>query len=109
MKKIAVSVLKSPILHFILLGVVAFIAYTYLKTLDRETIRITNQTIAALVQQREPITQNPVASEEREVIIAGHIEDEALLREAYKRGFDKNDYHIQNRQSLEIEKSRRCA
>lgn len=73
MKKIAVSVLKSPILHFILLGVVAFIAYTYLKPLDRETVRTTTQTIDALVQQRESITQNPVASEEREVIIAEYI------------------------------------
>jgi hypothetical protein len=72
-------------------------AYTNLKPTDRETIRITTQTIDALVQQRESITQNPVNAEERQIIIGGHIEDEILLREAYRRGFDKNDYRVRKR------------
>ncbi len=91
------SALKSPILHFILLGVIAFILYTHLKPTDRETIRITTQTIDALIQQRESITQNPINAEERQTVIEGHIEDEILLREAYKRGFDKNDYRVRKR------------
>lgn len=97
MNAIISAVLKSPILHFILLGVVAFAAYTHLKPPDRETIQITTQTIDALVQQRESITQNPVSANERQVMIEGHIEDEVLLREAYKRGFDKNDYRVRKR------------
>ena len=90
-------ILKSPILHFILLGAVAFVAYTHLKPANRETITVTTQTIDALVQQRESITQNSTTPEERQVIIEGHIEDEILLREAYKRGFDKNDYRVRKR------------
>ena len=90
-------ILRSPILHLIVLGIAAFAAYTYLKPPDREEIRVTAQTIDALVQQRESITQNPVTSEAREEIIEGHIEDEILLREAYKRGFDKNDYRVRKR------------
>jgi hypothetical protein len=89
--------LKSPILHFILLGAVGFGAYEHLKPLDRETITITTQTIDALVQQRESITLNPIAGNERQDIIEGHIEEEILLREAYKRGFDKNDYRVRKR------------
>jgi hypothetical protein len=97
MKAVATSVLKSPFLHFILLGAVAFVAYTHFKPTDRETIRITTQTIDALVQQRESITQNPINAEERQTLVEGHIEDEILLREAYKRGFDKNDYRVRKR------------
>ena len=59
-------------------------AYTHLKPPDRETIRITTQTIDALVQQWESMTQKPTTPEERQIIIQGHIEDDILLREAYK-------------------------
>ena len=97
MKTIATSALKSPILHFVILGFFAFILYENLIPPDRETIRVTTQTIDSLVQQRESITRNPVTAKERQVIIAGHIEDEVLLREAYKRGFDKNDYRVRKR------------
>ena len=97
MKAMVTSVLKSPILHFVLLGAVAFVAYTHLKPADRETIRITTQTIDALIQQQQSITQNPVNPEERQTLIEGHIENEILLREAYKRGFDKNDYRVRKR------------
>jgi len=89
--------LKSPILHFILLGLVAFSAYTHFKPPDRETIHITTQTIDALVQQQESISQKAISPEERQSIIEGHIEDEVLLREAYKREFDKSDYRVRKR------------
>ncbi len=97
MKTIRSSVLKSPILHFIVLGTAVFAAYCFLKPPDRETITVTTQTIDALVQQRESITQSPTTPEERQNLIEGHIEDEILLREAYKRGFDKNDFRVRKR------------
>ena len=97
MKPFFTSVLKSPVLHFILLGTIAFVAYSYLKPPDRETITVTTQTIDALVQQRESITLNLTTPEERQDLIKGHIEDEILLREAYKRGFDKNDHRVRKR------------
>ena len=96
-KNTILSFLKSPILHFVILGVIAFLAYEHLKPTNRETLRITTQTIDALIQQRESIVPNPVTPEERQQIIEGHIEDEVLLREAYKRGFDKNDYRVRKR------------
>ena len=97
MKTIRSSVLKSPIFHFIVLGTAVFAAYSFLKPPDRETITVTTQTIDALVQQRESITQSPTTPEERQKLIEGHIEDEILLREAYKRGFDKNDFRVRKR------------
>jgi hypothetical protein len=97
MKAPAMSVLKAPVPLFVVLGIVAFFLYLHFKPPDRETILITTQTIDALVQQQESITQNPVTAEEREALVEGHIEDEILLREAYKRGFDKNDYRVRKR------------
>ena len=97
MKVLVTKVCKSPILNFIFLGIFAFILYTNLKPTDRETIYITTQTIDALIQQQQSITQNPMNAKERQNLIQGHIEDEVLLREAYKRGFDKNDYRVRKR------------
>lgn len=91
------SVIKSPILHFILVGALIFGAYTQLRPPDRETINVTTQTIDALVQRRESITQNPTTAAQRQELIEGYIEEEVLLREAYKRGFDKNDYRVRKR------------
>ena len=97
MKLLVTSVLRSPIVQFILLGIAAFAVYSHLKPPARDIIKVTTQTIDALVQQRESITRNPVTPEGRQALIAGHIEDEILLREAYKRGFDKNDYRVRKR------------
>gem|GEM_PF-601661 len=91
------NVFKSPVLHFIILGSFVFGAYVWLKPPDRETIQVTTQTIDALVQQRENIAQTKTTPEERQDLIVGYIEDEILLREAYKRGFDKNDYRVRKR------------
>jgi hypothetical protein len=91
------SLRNRPVLLFVLFGALAFFLYVHVKPTDRETIRITTQTIDALVQQQESILQNPVTSEERKALVEGHIEDEILLREAYKRGFDKNDYRVRKR------------
>lgn len=96
-KPIFASLFKSPGLNFIILGTIAFVGYNHFKPPDRETIRITTQTIDALVQQQESITQHPSTPEQRQSIIEGHIEDEVLLREAYQRGFDKNDYRVRKR------------
>lgn len=91
------AVLKSPLLHFVVLGVVAYFAYAELKPNTLETITVTTQTIDALIQQQESIAQYALSDEEKQLLIAGHIEDEILLREAYKRGFDKNDGRVRRR------------
>ncbi len=97
MNNAMVTTLKSPLLHFVIMGVAAYFLYTGLRPSGLETIHVTTQTIDALVQQQESITQNPLTEEETQSLIAGHIEDEILLREAYKRDFDKNDYRVRQR------------
>jgi len=97
MRSLALSLLRSPLLQFVVLGAMAFALYVRFKPADIETIHVTSQTIDALVQQRESITQQPVSPEGRKELIEGHIEEEVLLREAYKSGFDKTDYRVRRR------------
>jgi len=97
MKTVPMSARKAPTLIFVVLGIFAFFLYVHLKPPDSETILVTAQTIDALVHQRESITLNPVTAEERQALVEGHIEEEILIREAYKRGFDKNDYRVRKR------------
>ncbi|ETX08247.1 peptidyl-prolyl cis-trans isomerase [Candidatus Entotheonella palauensis] len=94
MKWIFLTVVKSPAVHFAVLGIIVSGLYTSLKPPDREIIHVTTQTIDALVQQRESIVPNLVTPEERQLLTQAHIEDEVLLREAYKRGFDKSNYRV---------------
>ena len=91
------SIISYPLLLFLVFGGIGYAAYAKLKPVDRETIVITNQTIDTLVQMRESISQTPVSAEERQEIVANHIEEEILIREAYRRGFDKNDYRVRKR------------
>jgi len=97
MRKSIIAILKSPILHFLILGIIVFILYDRLKPEDRETINITSQTIDALIQQQEEIRQYPLTEKEKQTLIEGHIKDEILLREAFRRGMDKNDYRVRKR------------
>ena len=89
--------IKSPILHFIVLGIALYFLYQSFRPADREVIEVTTQTIDALIQQYESISQMPVNDSIRQSLITSHIEDEILLREAYKRNFDKNDYRVRKR------------
>ena len=96
-KHIFLYILESPILHFIVIGVIAYGLYTRLKPPTLDTIHVTTQTLEALIQQQESITQNPLTDEQKQTLIEGYIEDEILLREAYKRGIHKNDYRVRKR------------
>lgn len=96
-KTMGVSVIKSPILHFCIFGAIAYLLYAALLPRELETIHITTQTIDALVQQQESLSQTPITPEMRQELVENHIEEEILLREAYKRGIDKNDFRVRRR------------
>ena len=89
--------LKSPIFHFLVLGAVLFFVYRALKPSGKESIVVTQQTVDALVQSQQELIQAELSAEDVEELIQGHIEDEILLREAYKRGVDKNDGRVRRR------------
>ena len=91
------NLLRLPILHFIIIGGLLFFIYEKLKPEGKEIVSITSQTIDALIQQQAELQQYQVTDEQREELIRGHIEDEVLLRVAYSRGLDKNDFRVRKR------------
>ena len=91
------TIFNSPILQFLILGGLLFIVYTKVKPGSKETIRVTQQTVDALVQGQLELVNRELTPEEIDELILGHIEDEVLLREAYKRGVDKNDGRVRRR------------
>lgn len=91
------SLIRSPALQFLVLGTIGYFLYVRLQPDEMETLHVTSQTINALVQQTQSISQSPVSEELRKELIESHIEEEVLIREAYKRGFDKNDFRIRRR------------
>ena len=86
-----------PPILFLVLGVAAYLCYKVLIPLDRETIVITPQTLEALVLQEQNITPGPVSEERKQELIENYIDEEVLIREAYKRELDKNDYRVRRR------------
>ena len=91
------KLLKSPVLHLLILGTVGFFGYKVLKPSGNETIRVSSQTIDALVQQEESLSQIPVSEERKQLLIRSYIEDEILIREAYKQKLDKGDSRVRKR------------
>ena len=96
-KQIVFSILESPLFHFIIIGIIAYGLYTRLKPPTLDTIQVTPQMLEALIQQQESITQNKLTHKQKQALLEGHIEDEILLREAYKRGIHQNDYRVRKR------------
>ena len=91
------KLLRSPVLHFIVIGVLLYFVYEALKPQDKESIAVTSQTIDAIVQQQAELQQLPVSEEQRQQLVRSHIEDEVLLKVAYSRGLDKNDFRVRRR------------
>ena len=91
------ALLREPILHFVLLGVLAYAVYAAVTYTATETIVVTPQIIRGLEAQREEILGRSLTDEERTELVDGFIEDEILLREAYRRGLDRSDSRVRQR------------
>ena len=97
MRKLLKKLVLSPVLHFVLLGLLLYGLYEMTIPDNRETILLTNQTIEALVKQEQNISPGPLAEARKQELIENYIDEEVLIREAYKRGLDKNDYRVRQR------------
>jgi hypothetical protein len=91
------ALLREPILHFVLLGALAFVAYAALAPAVTKTIVIRPEIVDGLEAQREEILGRPLTEEERSEIVERLIEDEILVREAYRRGLDRSDSRVRER------------
>jgi hypothetical protein len=90
--------LREPLLHFVLAGLVLFIAgEAYRQATDVYRIEITPERVAALdlsYQQQFGAPPTPAA---REAMIARYIDEEVLFREGLAMGLDRGDEIVRRR------------
>jgi hypothetical protein len=81
---------REPLAHFVALAAVLFVAYELLAPSEREAIVIVQASIDQLVREQEELLARPLSDDERRAVVASAIDDEVLLREAYRRGLDRD-------------------
>lgn len=86
---------REPTLHFFLLAAVAFLAHR-LVVGDPHTISLTPALKADLVRRYQDQLGRPPTSTEVEAHLAAWKVDEALYREALRRGLDRDDPAVRN-------------
>jgi hypothetical protein len=83
--------------HFVVLGALAFAVYSILTPDPTETIVIRAATLRELEARRAEILGRPLTAEEQDRIRAEFIEEEILIREAYRFGLDRSDSRVRDR------------
>jgi hypothetical protein len=91
------AIRREPLLLFVLLGALLYGAWAALAPPGVETIRVESEVVRALEKQQEELLGRPLTDQEREAIREGYIDDEALLREAVRRGLHWSDFRVRRR------------
>lgn len=100
------NVLKSPLLHFFVLGGAIFAAYALLDDAppppEQDVIRLSPQEAARLVAEFRSVRERPPTPPELSGLMRGWAMEEASVREALALGLDKGDPMIRQRLSLKM-------
>lgn len=98
MRRIWQALLDEPLIAFALVGGLLFVLYGFREpAAEIETIEIQPDTIRALEQMQQDIVGRKLTDDERQEMIQGHIEDEVLMREAFRNGLEKKDSRVRKR------------
>jgi PPIC-type PPIASE domain len=81
---------REPLVHFLALAALLFVAYDLLEPSEQEPLVIDHASIDELVDQQATLLGRPLTDEERRSIVERAIDDAVLLREAYRRGLDQD-------------------
>ncbi|WP_422385191.1 peptidyl-prolyl cis-trans isomerase [Roseibium album] len=93
---------REPLFHFLILGGLVFAADAFFASARKEQIIVDQSTIDYLVARQENIELRDIAPSEVEDLIATHVEDEILYREAYKRGLNEGDSRMRRNMILKM-------
>ncbi len=86
--------LREPLLQFAAAGGLLFLAHNLWAPSDSDRIVVTRELAESLAKAREELLMRPLTSEEREQVVSEFIDEEVLLREAYRQGLDRDDPRI---------------
>jgi peptidyl-prolyl cis-trans isomerase C len=84
------SLLKEPLLHFLVLTVLLFVVQALWGKDQRELIVVDAVTQDYLIQKRQEQVLRSLSDEEKQQVIDSYIEEELLVREARKHGYDNS-------------------
>jgi hypothetical protein len=99
-------ILKEPLLHFLLIGLLLFLLYGTVAppSADGNRITVNRAVIAALATQFQATWSRPPTPVELQGLVDSHVRDEILFREGVALGLVKDDAVIKRRvrQKLEV-------
>jgi hypothetical protein len=82
---------REPLLHFAVAGGLLFLAHALWAPSEGDRIVVTPELAETLATDREELLLRPLTYEERERVVSEFIDEEVLLREAYRQGLDRGD------------------
>ncbi len=94
--------LKEPLVHFLVLALLLFAIDYVFSSSQKERIVVDQQSIDYLIKQRADLELRELSAEEKQETIESYIDDEILLREAYKRGLNNNDSRMRRNMILKM-------
>src|SRR5512134_3583178 len=99
------KLLREPMLHFLLIGIVLFAAYQWMAPADSagRDIVITQGVVDDLVTQHVAAKGREPSPTELNDLIESYVRDEILYREGVKLGLDRDDIVVKRRVRQKIE------
>ncbi len=96
-------VCRDPLIWFLLAGLALFLAQDALESHDDRLIVIGPSVVGKLTAQWQGQTGRPPTPDEMQMLLASHIEEEILVREAMHLELDQNDVIIRRRLAQKTE------
>ena len=94
------KILREPLLHFLVIGALLFGVFSWVSADDKSApgeIVVTTAQIANLEAIFSRTWQRPPSAQELDGLVADHVRDEILYREAVAMGLDRDDAVIRRR------------
>ena len=88
---------SEPLLLFLVIGIAMYAGWSLAAPTAQEPILVENETLRFLEQQQEDLLGRPLTAGERETIKQDFIDEEVLLREAFRRGLHETDSRVRRR------------
>ena len=89
-KPLLTRLISQPLLQFLVLAALILLVDINNADVDDNTIVIDQKLVDLLVQQQQRMTLTSLSEQEKQAVVAQYVEDEILLREAYKMGLEQD-------------------
>lgn len=85
---------RGPLLAFFALSAVLFVTYALWAPADDDEIRLGPAEIRDILAWQEELVGYPLGEEEARAAVDAFVQDEVLVREAYRQGVDRGDPRV---------------